>query len=334
MKTRTGKLLFGLAIAGVALLAYKAFKKECKKLRDAEKEETEELEALGVSQEKLQNDMIPEEDDNNLVKRLFHSVKFNSQWDEDLLDVKGFLENENVIHVRQSDTSDTLDFLIEIPEVSLDDENKRSPKIGEYITSCSAAKIKMWKDIVGEDKCPEPYSELEGYFVVAYELEPGGEEQNRIVKIPRRLYQEYATEKHNGLTEYIKLVRSGVVKQKLDPRDVFSRYEYEGDEEVNVYNVRAIHVQTMYRISFHIRRIDGLGRKTPGIDLPRALKCLRYLVDEFSVTRGMITKTYDHIIFHSPGDYEKWNLLWYYTTAVIKDKGVRERIIVSDNYVY
>ena len=114
------KILSTLALlAGAGYLLYRGYKKELKKLEKEENIEKEKLDQLGVSKEKIEEEMVP--GDNNLVKALYTGIEFSDKWDIDYVDIDGCLENENVIHVGISDTPNgkqqDLAFMLEIPEI-------------------------------------------------------------------------------------------------------------------------------------------------------------------------------------------------------------------------
>lgn len=323
----------GLLVAG-ALCVVKLYRKEYKKIEEEKEQAEEQLEELGVSPEALENNIIPGEDDENLVKKLYSAVEYNTQWNSDLFNIDGCLGNvENIIHLRQSDKNRNLDFLIQLPTIK--SGNYRSPRIGDYIKTCKAASQYMWSGIVRV--CPPPRECLEGYFIVAYEIEGRKEEFYRTIKIPRRLYIHLANEKFDGLTEYIDQVRTtGEVRGKLRPDEVFDLVP----GETNVYtNIRPVDVILVYRISFVIKQ----GDRKFGIDLAGGLKCLKYLTEKFKVRRenhnqnNMIIEdsendvTYDHLVFHVPDENNHWDFLTYYCAA-FDEKG--ERIVVKSEYGY
>lgn len=325
----------GLLVAGALYVVTKLYKKEYKKIEEEKKQADEQLEELGVSPEALENNIIPGEDDENLVKKLYSAVEYNTQWNSDLFNIDGCLGNvENIIHLRQSDKNRFLDFLIQVP--TFKSGNYRSPRIGDYMKACKAASQYMWGGIVRV--CPPPRECLEGYFIVAYGIEGRKDEEfYRTIKIPRRLYTHLANEKFDGLTEYINQIReSGEVRGKLRPDEVFDLIP--GNTDVYI-NIRPVDVILVYRISFLIRQREG----GIGIDLSGGLKCLKYLTEKFKVRRENYNQnnmtiedsendvTYDHLIFHVPDENNHWDFLTYYCAA-FDEKG--ERIVVKNDYEY
>ena len=329
------KILGTLALlAGAGYLLYRGYKKELKKLEKEENIEKEKLDQLGISKEKIEEEMVP--GDNNLVKALYTGIEFSDKWDIDYVDIDGCLENENVIHVGISDTPNgkqqDFAFMLEIPEI--DEGNYKSPKIRDYISKFSEAAKHLWYDIVNmsdrNSAGRRPITRLVGYFVVSYKKEGETEERFKFVKIPEDLHKPYAHGEHDGLTEYVAALRGG--KEKFGKVDI-ELVDEDGDP---IKMAKAIDVQLFFKIIIPIQRND-IGCNRPGINLETGLKCLKHLT-EIEIVKdiddtGKYSVTYDHIMFHAQDEKTgKWSLFKYYTTTIDKETNKR-RVIIRD-YTY
>lgn len=303
--------IFGVAIAlGVlAYVAYKSFKKEKAEQKAAEEEvekREQELDELGVSSSKLDQEIDPEdkEDKDNLVKGLYVGIRFNPKWDEEIISIDRCLNEYNVIHLMQFDPG-VLSFTLEIP-ASVTIEKGHGPKIGDYISTFTQASNKMWADLVKFS--PKPSTKLVGYFVLEYtETKDSKESKYGYLRIPEFIYARYADEKFDGLTEYVKRVKSGEIKNIIETE--FNDVDFGLS---NLYNVKAIDIQLFFRIDFPIQTDNSFG-----INLKTGLECLRYLTNELVVYRNRDPRNgkgikYDTIFFHAPNEDGIWDFLYYY----------------------
>lgn len=326
--------IFGVLalLAGTGYVLYKKYKQEMKKLEKEEKEENEKLEQLGVSKEKIEEEMVP--GDNNLVKALYTGVEFNSKWDLDFIDIDGCLKNENVIHVGISDTPNgkqDLAFLLEIP--AFNEGNYKAPKIKDFISNFSSAANHLWYDIVKvapRESGRRPITRLEGYFVIAYRKPNDSEEYFKFIKIPEELYRPYAHGKHDGLVEYVSALRSG--REKFGEVDCMGMVDDDGNP---ITKAKAIDVQLFFKIAFPIQTNTEDGPRR-GINLETGLQCLEYLVNKVEILGesgdDKDRVTYDHIMFHAQDEKtEEWSLFKYYTVKTDKDGNRR---VIIDEFTY
>lgn len=284
------------ALAFVAYKSYKNWKKRKEREEEVESKRKEELDSMGVSVEKLDKEIDIDEDENNLVKGLYVGVRFNPEWDLDIIDVDTCLEKSNIIHLMQFNKGH-LSFVFEIPEIK-----NNTPKIGDYITKFSSTANKLWEDIVKYS--PKPKTSLLGYFIVSYKEKDSDETKYGYLRIPESLYSPFADDKHDGLTEYIHRLRTGQ-EQKSTVLDGVNF----GD--TGVVEMKAIDVQLFFQIEFPIQTKNSYG-----INLMSGMKCLRYLTENVTVKgKNGREVEYRNIFFHAPNPIDKeWDFMYYYDT--------------------
>lgn len=309
MKNSNKILVGGLVLAGItaAYAAYRIFTKEVKKIEDAKQEDDAELEKLGVNPDKFREDLIPGIDDNNLVKNLYLGIARSSKWDVSVID--DALESETPVYVTQSEYkgNNFLDLYFEIPRFHDGDYN--SPKIGEYITNFERLK----RDITNHLKyIARPYSKLVG-LVCCDCRNLDGTVTQKFVQIPKELYSKYGNDRHDGLAEFIRLIHNN---DKIA-----------GQEAVNAINSGIGFPSGVFRTEFILMwKLSIKITKNPvnqensdenwdfGINLPLALKALRYINEEFVIERrGGNLDYYNHFLFVPPFENDDVNLNQYYS---------------------
>lgn len=333
---KTFKIFGVLAlIASTGYVLYKAYKQEFKKLEKEEKKEKAELEELGISKEKVEEEMVP--GDNNLVKAMYTGIRFSSYWDLDYINTKGCLNSQNVIHVGISDTpygKQGLAFMFEIPATT--EGNYRAPRIGDYISSFSAAAKHLWYDVVKvadpEDENSKPITKLEGYLSVSYKKDGDDEEYLKLVKIPQELYSMYRTKDHDGLTEYVEAVRSRRVKfNNLDCK-LMDLMDMVDDDGKYIFEAKAKDVLLFFKIVFPIQLKTENG-VTRGINLKSGIQSLEYLIDSVEVIGKNGRVTYDHVLFHPQNEKNNnWVYFQYYDTEKDKETGEEKVLIFEFDY--
>lgn len=307
-------------------------------------------------------------------------------WDRDLIRIKskrgprgniecaGCLDCENIIHVKQSDMNgkEHLEFIFEIPSSAYDTKTLYSLRIKDYTESLHAASEfinteilemeKVLDDVTGE-KTKLPFDHhIIGYYLVSYkikgitEVDKDGnvhpKKFQKLIPIDRRDCNKFAAEindgeKMNNTEKYVKYlyqhIKDGPVeafKGKKVNVEFFSKElkESEGD----YYDLTIEFPLLMFRI--------GIPIEEGGIDLDKALKCLRYFSEELRINKsgGRYYRLkdlssgikYDHIMFHAKEfDHtgkEGFDMLQYYTVTcedTYKDE-FRYRKLITEPLVY
>ena len=358
-----------LIVAGVVVV--KIIKEESKKLDNEEKKINKEFEDLGLSKEKVKEEFNKEEDKDNYVKAIYHSIMFgsvdNECLDRDLLKVcsdykngkslrNGALDNENVIHVMQSDTpkgEKLLDFYFEIPEFTYKQGTFKYPKLKDFIRNIRLAALYMSSNIIRYT--PMPVWELIGYYVISYKIkgriDPKTKEPivyQKQIRIPKKDYEKYADDKHDGLFNYIKDIYRKIVNDEERRPIEISLYDPDLKEGEEIYDWKFIIPVLMFKVSFPIATYNG--PEAIGINIKTAIKCLKYLTEELVISQdsgrgrlGGASHTeirYEHIMFHSKNykyPEEGFDFMKYYTIAKVKDKenpDLQKEEIISDSYTY
>lgn len=339
---KTLKILGSLsAILLIIYVFYKNCKKEVKKLEEAEKKTNAELKELGIPVKKLEKEMIPGLDDDNLVKTMFISMEFSDKIDSSFIDPDKAIDSEKVIHVRQTTDTKTkrqrLNFTLEIPTdyISSTKGNYNSPRLPDFIRCSKDAALYMSDNFV--KFAERPRTSLEGYFVFEYRYAdmPEDEFYYTSARIPECFYSRFAKDGHDGLSEYIEYLNTSRGGTKEEVQEITSYlFCNTGSREIGKINL--VDAILYFNISFEIQ--DNI--EPTGINLKTGLDCLNWLIDPengFKVTRGNKGNSreefkYEHILFHAPDDskYKKWSLLWYYTTDDPENRSASRRVISKD----
>lgn len=292
----------------------------------------------------------------------------------------GCLDCENIIHVKQSDIrgKEHLEFIFEIPSSAYDTSRFSSPKIRDY-TNCfqEAAKL-VNKEILrmeeipildedGEvtDRVKLPFEHhIVGYYLLSYKIKGVEEigkdgisrpkEFQKVIPIDKRDSDRYVstlnkTEKLNNTEKYVKYLYKHIKDDS--PIEVFKdgsvRVEFFSEEfeeygKKDIYDLTIEFPFLMFTIAVPIAK-DG----EPGIDLEKALKCLRYFTEEMAVNGGNYNQfselsavRYDHVIFHAKDlDHtgkEGFDMLKYYTVSCedMEEEAFRYRRLVVEPLKY
>ena len=304
MKTSTIlKTLFGLAGAGLAgYFIVREYKKNVKTIEVQEETERKELEKIGINKDQFEKEIVPGLDDDNLTKALLFCVKSNTDIDDDAIDIQSCIDNENVIHLRQTDARGfkSFDYLFEIPEDATQDSgNFKRPKINHYLRE-----FKEVREEVEKTFGLRVHVGLEGYFIFRYKNVEGKLIQ-ATARIPEEYYRPYADNEHDGLVDYISAIR-----ENYNLINLSSLYQ-QGCTEVEILDVRLL-----YKYSFDRRSLD----------LKKSYEILKYLKNIVCVTRDRASRedklymdrgqagvvSYDYVMFNTVGPAGNWNLLYYY----------------------
>lgn len=310
------KVLFGTAVVGLTgYFIHKEYKKQVKKQEEQDRIRENKLAEVGINKDRFDRDMVPGKDDDNLEKALFICVRSNSDIDDDAIDIQNCIDNENVIHIRQSGARDngSFDYLLEIPESATNPEqgNYHFPRINDFLRSFKTYKLNL-EQMTGR----RVFTNLEGYFIVKFKQRGHADEKLGVAAINKMLYSQYADDHHDGLVDYITDIRNNNLQVDLSGLDI----------DDDFYDIKVIDVRLLFKFSFNRKDLD----------IKTSYDILKYLRDEVKVYRGKNTNldnldkgySYDYIMFNTLGPAGNWSLLHYYTKC--EDTGK----IISDFFTY
>ena len=162
----------------------------------------------------------------------------------------------------------------------------------------------IWSRIVRFAEDPRP--KLEGYMLVSYQY-PEKDRVYELIKVPEYVYSIYKSEKHDGLSKLFEEMMAGNAQNNKELQDVLTKWIYEDEGFDDTIDVRPEDMYLMYRISYPIRTENHIT----GIDLPRAIETIKYMVNNMEVYRVENKETifYDHLLFHASEDMQT-----YFTT--------------------
>lgn len=335
-----------LVIAGLALLSYFGYKRY-KKLEREEKEssnspiaeekpETSSEENLS-SVKDVEDSYMPEPaEDGNLVKSLFKEATTSVDFELDEVKVsKEILEDAkyNTVYLMQTKHWDkatkreveSLEIHLQIPDYSPD-----FFKMKDFIKAGKNLALELHSQIRFVEKA---HVGLCGWLVIGLADEPDGEPTQRVIRIPAYVYEdtEYATDSRSGgLEEFVRAIsdRKKGVGEIL--KKTLHRWVKEEFPDKTMYHLNPIDAFLTYRISFDIANpSEDPGLNHFGIDRKTGLNCLKYILDEFTVTGGNYNVgsdyfrtdrlpqrekelIYEQVVFCAPDDYGKWSFLRFY----------------------
>lgn len=327
-------------LAGLGYLGYKMFKKEKKKILEAEAEDDEIIKDLGINPEYVKEELIPEEDDNNLVKPLFLATYGSPDIDIDFImgdtsgDVPVVYVMQSTRHAKKGEEDiRNLDIHLEIPS----DYEKKGFKMRDLVMGGKRLAKELWSDVI--KYVPEPYSSLHGFMVLGL-TEVNGKHYQRVFRIPEHFYNsETFTEgsKSNGLEEFVKgfAKRTPEAMKEIYKKlptwltDIFPDKAFETINPINAF--------LTYKISFNILDTDEdkLGINRIGVDVKLGLEAIKHILNEFEIERSDNnwkkqstgpTMRWERIVFCAPNpDDGRWSFLRYYDKD--KEGHVKECVI-------
>lgn len=340
---KSGKIILGLAgLAALAWLGYKSFKKEQKKILEANAEDEQQLRDLGLDPKYVEDQLVPEEDDHNLVKPLFMAAYGGCDFETSSVEPSECLFNDSddpIVFIMQSsrklkkegETIHNLDIHLEIP-----DFNDKFHKMRDFILGGKELAKHLWCDVI--KYIEEPYTSLCGFMVLELQETENGPYEQRVFKIPEFLYQNSKfTEgsKSNGLEEFVK----GWInedEETLSELEKIPAWLAEIFPDKTFLNIRPNRAFMTYKISFNIAEpSETPGLNKCGIDVKSGIAALKYIVNEFSV----VSSKWDYkkyrvapkiqwkkLVFNAPNPSDgRWNFLRYY------DKN-EEGDVIDDTY--
>lgn len=332
------------AVAGIVWYLKNSYKKELKNLSETKKEEDKKIESLGVSPERMRDQVYDceREVDRNMVKAIYVGIESNPDWNEDVIDIDKVLPSQTIVHITEEKGRNNglkyLNFLLEIPDNSVEKKGSFAvPRIGDYYIAMRQLKEHLWSREVAY--CKEPAGRMTIYLAYSYRMpkkdeEGGYEVVTETVEIPRSIWSRWEDE-HDGLIEFYEDVRENgmaAIKKKgilEEFQDVLTNDFVAKNPDANPSEF-AIHYEDfilIYKISFKEARYDG----DTGISVKTALDCLKYISEEFVVTRKATEKggvKYDRFMFHAPSENGEFDSLTRYYTTDENNK------VVFDSYAY
>jgi len=313
------KIKCGLIIgaAALAFFAYKNWSKKIKKqIEEQEKQENEELETLGISTDKLSEEIDPYDDKNNMVKALATSCFFNPEVDYDIVDVEKALDASRLISVSQenfmfrgTETTDLV-YYFDIPNYLKGGYS--APRLGDYCNAIRDAADKAWSEIVRF--CPKPRCRLTGMMVVSYN-DPSDPEDRTSEKVEiddPTIYEELKTEfGHDGFG--LGKLYEGLVNKNLPDsvnNKLYAWVHKKWDTE-KLGDFEIVEIQLVYRVSFVMQGKDGIG-----INIKTAFQTLKMFTEELEIKRGGHGNAvkYENVLFCAPSSRysDRFDLTHYY----------------------
>lgn len=310
-------------------------------------------------------------------------------WDRDLIKIRtkrdkrgkiignvGCLDCENIIHVKQSDIrgQEHLEFIFEIPSSAYDDRAFNSLKIRDYTESFHDAARYINKEILGldeieDEKTGRPKVPFEchvmGYYLVSYKIK-GVEEVDENGELQPKKFQKMIPINRSDCNRFIS---TSDRRERLNDTEKYVKYLYKHIKDGPIGGFENGIVDVMF-FSKEVEKLHGeyydLAIEFPflmfrmaipiinetnseGVDLEKALDCLRYFTDDLVIRKAnkvyqdfqdLSGPGYDHVLFHAK-DLDHlgrvgFDMLQYYTVTcedIDKDE-FRYRKLIVEPLVY
>lgn len=307
-------LFVGAAI--VAFFAYKNWSKKIKKqIEEQEKQENEELETLGISTDKLSEEIDPYGDKNNMVKALATSCFFNPEVDYDVIDPEKALDSDRLISVSQenfmfrgAETTDLV-YYFDIPNYLKGGYS--APRLGDYCTAIKEAADKAWSEIVRF--CPKPRCRLTGMIVVSYDDPKDSDySTSEILEIDdSTIYEELKSDfGHDGfgLGKFYEELTKGTLPDSVNLK-LSDWVNKKWNKELPGFKI--VRVKLVYRVSFAMQDKAGIG-----INIKTAFQTLKMFTEELEIKRGGRGNAvkYENVLFCAPSQRytDRFDLTHYY----------------------
>ena len=313
------KIKYGLILGAAlgTLYVYNRYAKKVKKqIEEQEKKENEELETLGISTDKLSEEIDPYDDKNNMVKTLATSCFFNPEVDYDIIDPEKALDSDRLISVSQenfmfrgTETTDLV-YYFDIPNYLKGGYS--APRLGDYCTAIKEAAEKAWSDIVRF--CPKPRCRLTGMIVVSYDdpKDPEDRTSEKIEIDDPTIYEELKSEfGHDGfgLGKFYEELTKGTLPDSVNLK--LSEWVHKKWNTEELKNFTIAEVLLVYRVSFSMQDKAGIG-----INIKTAFQTLKMFTEELEIKRagrGNAVK-YENVLFCAPSHRytDRFDLTHYY----------------------
>lgn len=308
-----------VALAGTYFL-FKRFKNNLKKqIEEVQERESQELESIGVSTKKL-NEEIEHDESGNLVKALAIGSMFNPEWDYDLIDPEKALEtslplisiSQEIFNVRGTEVTDLV-FYFDIPDTSEKDWKK--PKLSDYMNGIKQAAEKAWSQIIRF--CQRPKCWLVGMIVVRYRDKDGLLTSERVELDDPTVYESLKEDTHRdgyGLGALYDGIRNETLPDEVNEK-LTNWINKRWSNPLPEFEL--IEFQLVYRVAFNMQSREF----ATGINLITGLKTLKYFLERIEIKRGGLVEEdevkhplYQNVIFCAPSerDETKYDLCSYY----------------------
>ena len=349
-KSKLFKVIFGLVAAGVgAVLAYRAVKKEEKRLIKAEEAANKEIQELGVSPEKMKEEVTEheEESERNFVKALYAVVSSeNSGVDESFINLSEVCtEDAKLLHIMEDVMSGNrcLKLLIEVPEYTNNVGNFNKLRIKDIISACKDSGKYVMSQILGRSKDEDPaWSKMVAVMEYSYAVVGSDTRRVQLLEVPnwilKKVYDD-TSDSDNKKNRAVRLYEDWSDPEKLKKlqekvgndfdqviqKDAQRKSEAEG-ETLILDSIKGRCVELMYSLGFQEEDLFGKESDRCMITLAQANEIVEYYVNDFTIRR--IGKKDDNpaaildefvvggVIFHAPNKSGRFDsMARFYDTA-------------------
>ena len=316
------KLIKGGLILAAALGTLYVYNRYAKKVRkqieEQEKQENEELENLGIPTNKLEEEIDPYEDKNNMVKALAAGCFFNGDVDEDLINPIKALNAERLISISQenfmfrgTETTDLV-YYFDIPNYLKGGYS--APRLTDYTDTIKNAAEKAWSEII--KYCPRPRCKLVGMIIVSY-YDPEDPEYLTSEKVEiddPTIYEELKSDfAHDGFG--LGKLYEGLTKKDL-PDSVNTKlynWVHKKWNTEELIGFKTVRVQLVYRVAFTMENKNGIG-----INIKTAFQTLMMFMNELEIRKYGNERNkevkYENVLFCAPSNRytNRFDLTHYY----------------------
>lgn len=304
MKSFVKILLAGIGIGVAGFLIKREYDKSKKQVKEEKEQLERELEEVSINPDLYEKEIIRENEDDNLAKKTYLSLRFDPKIDLDNIEVSKFIledNSENVIHLRNSSDNKgdtTFDFLFEIPGTEGD---YRRPNIPDYLKYFSGTVKETLKGLTGFDV----RTNLEGYYMVTYLEEGNTDDEAKCisVKIPKEDHEAWADERNDGLANYVKYIE--------DNPDYLKTIEIT-DFRLEGKQFKIADVILLFKLSLPRKS----STRNQGLTVKSVRNILKYMTDGeklFVSRKGSNSKVeYPYIMVNTEDEYGIWSVAHYY----------------------
>lgn len=305
-KSTLFKWLLGLiAVAGGGIWAYRTYKKEEKRLVTAGEAENKEIQDLGVSPERMKEEVTEheEESERNFIKALYTVVSSEgSAVDESYINLNEICSGETrVLHVMEDIMSGNrcLKLLIEVPEYTNNLGNFNKLRIKDIISACKDSGKYIMAQILERNKNEDPaWSKMVAVMEYSYAVEGSDARKVQLLEVPnwilKKLYDDVENKKNRAVMLYedwgdpekLKELQEKVGDdfQLVIEKDAREKSEVEGDVIIPD-SISGRRVELMYSLGFQEENIFGREGERCMMTLAQANEIIEYFVNNFAIKR-------------------------------------------------
>ena len=294
------------AIAGIGIWAWRTYKKEEKRIVDAQEAADKEIKDLGVSPEKMKEEVTEheEESERNFVKALYAVVTSpESGLNESYFNLSEICDEEKkLLHVMEDIMSGNrcLKLLIEVPEYTNNLGNYNKLRIKDIISACKDSGKYVMAQILKRSVNEDPaWSKMVAVMEYSYAIEGSETRKIQLLEIPnwilKKIYDEDDSEKKNKAVrlyeDWSDPKKIAKIQEKVGPdfdlviqRDATRKAEAEGDEII-IDSIKGRSVELMYSLGFKEEELFGDQKNNCLITLTQANEIIEYFVNDFEIKR-------------------------------------------------